>query len=131
MTFLRSSLEAILRNACIKSKPWAVTTLSRMSTGTEISDAGLGKLTTFEPLPSFLETSFLETMSYFQRMDQQVKTRADRKKRDVLGRRVDDTPSLASELDETMATYVPSTASREISGTIEPAGAEWRLNGNK
>jgi hypothetical protein len=107
MTFLRSSLEAILRNACIKSKPSAVTTLSRMPSGTEISDAGPGKLTTFEPLPSFLETSFLETMSYFQRMDQQVKTRADREKRDVPGRRVDNAPSFAGELDETMAAGVP------------------------
>jgi hypothetical protein len=64
-------------------------------------------------------------------MDQQVKMRADRKKHDVPGRRIDDPPSLAGELDETMAACVPSTASREISGTIEPAGAEWRLNGNK
>jgi hypothetical protein len=70
-------------------------------------------------------------MSYFQRMDQQVKTRADREKRDVPGRRVDNAPSFAGELDETMAAGVPSTASREISGTIEPARAEWRLNGNK
>jgi hypothetical protein len=68
--------------------------------------------------------SFLETMTYFQRMDQQVKMRADRKKLDVPGRRVDHTPSLASELDETMAACVPSTASRKISGTIEPAAAE-------
>jgi hypothetical protein len=69
-------------------------------------------------------------MSYFQRMDQQVKTRADREKLDVPGRRVDDAPSFAGELDQTMAVCVPSTASREISGTIEPAAAGWRLNGN-
>jgi hypothetical protein len=61
-------------------------------------------------------------MSYFQRMDQQVKTRADREKLDVPGRRVDNAPSFAGELDETMAAGVLSTASREISGTIEPAG---------
>jgi hypothetical protein len=119
MTFLRSSLEAILRNACINSSPSAVTTLSRISTDTEISDGGPGKLTMFEPSPSFLET-----MSYFQRVDQRVTMKADREKLNRLSRRIDEALQLARELDETMAACILSIASREVSERMELAEAQ-------
>jgi hypothetical protein len=73
----------------------------------------------FEPSPSFLET-----MSYFQRVDQRVKMKADREKLNRLSRRIDDAPQLARELDETMAAYILSIASREVSERMELAEAQ-------
>jgi hypothetical protein len=58
-------------------------------------------------------------MSYFQRVDQRVKMRADREKLNRLSRLIDDALQLARELDETMAAYILSIASREVSERIE------------
>jgi hypothetical protein len=78
--------------------------------GTEIADAGAGKLTTFEPSPSFLET-----ISYFQRVD----PAGENASRSGETRMIDNAPQLARELDETMAVCILSIAGREVSQRTE------------
>jgi len=63
-------------------------------------------------------------MSYFQRVNQRVEMKTDREKLNMLSRLIDDALQLALQLDETMAAYILSIASREVSERIELQEAE-------